>query len=290
MTIAIGMLATDGIVLAADTQVGITDYLKTSQGKIAMIVIRNERPDMPLRSFAVTGAGNASYLEALRHRMTDLFRDPGYSEAPGRLETDLEERLIEFYDAHVVPFDQYPANERPDFWLLMGAQFGEQKLLWTTEKNVLIPHSQSAAVGIGAMYAQILLSRFHAKADSRTTALLAAYVIFQVKESIDGCGRDTDIFVLRRGTPFFLDRQRVRALEELFREYSKVESRILIHALGGSPPPELGGRSVFESVERVREAITKLFGPAGQRYHQPTTADPSPQPPSQVSPEEFGES
>ena len=65
MTIALGMLAGDGIiVLAADTQLGETEYLKTGEGKIAMSTSRVVSDHTKTRSFAITGAENVPYLDA----------------------------------------------------------------------------------------------------------------------------------------------------------------------------------------------------------------------------------
>jgi hypothetical protein len=285
MTIAIGMLARDGVVIAADTQMGVTDWLKTGQGKIAFATSGSVNDPQNKQAFAVTGAGDGGYLDALRTKMIGCFTKD-YSTGPlTHIENNIQDELTEFHEAHVERFSQW--NDRPDFWLLMGAQRGSQRLLWTTKKNLVIPHYQHAAVGAGEMYAKILMNRIYSEMDSDATALLAAYVIFQVKESVDGCGRETDIVTLRTKGPSFTDRDEIRALEEVFREYARFEGSILTQTLRSVFAEQIDGKPVIDGIHRFREDIRTIF----QRRVKPqdpqsTKADPSRPQPLQELPED----
>jgi hypothetical protein len=58
------------------------------------------------------------------------------------------------------------------------------------------------------------------------TILLASYVMYLVKNFVDGCGGDTDMFCLREGSPAFikLNRNETASLERIFADYCcKVE-------------------------------------------------------------------
>ena len=55
MTIALGVLATDGVVIAADTQVSIPGYFKLGQGKISGAIKRTYR--MRQRNYRVDRDG-----------------------------------------------------------------------------------------------------------------------------------------------------------------------------------------------------------------------------------------
>src|SRR5713101_7992480 len=54
VTIALGILARNGVVIAADTQVGMPEYLKMGRGKIAFGAQPSDQDDV--RMLAVTGA------------------------------------------------------------------------------------------------------------------------------------------------------------------------------------------------------------------------------------------
>jgi hypothetical protein len=56
-----------------------------------------------------------------------------------------------------------------------------------------------AAIGSGASLAKSLLNRFRKRVDIRATEALAAYVIYAVKDSVEGCGRITTMVTLYAG-------------------------------------------------------------------------------------------
>src|SRR5437867_2820643 len=75
MTIAIGLMAQEGLVIAADTQEG-TGYaggLKADQPKVMTFVhphVKNERC-----ACAISGAGDAGYIDALAQNIGQIFMD-----------------------------------------------------------------------------------------------------------------------------------------------------------------------------------------------------------------------
>ncbi|HEV3139507.1 MAG TPA: hypothetical protein VGY57_03270, partial [Vicinamibacterales bacterium] len=70
MTIALGILADDGVVIAADTQETI-GYSKLNQGKIA--AFGHRRPDGNWRHCLFSGAGPAVYIDACRDQFMKAF-------------------------------------------------------------------------------------------------------------------------------------------------------------------------------------------------------------------------
>jgi hypothetical protein len=281
VTIALGILATDGVVLASDTQVGITDYLKTGQGKIACCITRTlPGSASQTNTLAVTGAGNTTYLLASHRAMMDCLSTPEASINPNTLQVELQAALGQFYEGHILPFSGYPPNERPELQLVIGAQQGDEYTIWATEKNLLVREYQFAAVGVGAMYARILLGNLYAELDLRTAAALAAFVVFQVKQCIDGCGHDTDILVLRNGLPGATDRELTRKLEEQFREYSTIEASALHYALGASTEHAPSLNSLSDSFKSARKRLLEVIRSAELVPLESTICDPKDQPPS----------
>jgi hypothetical protein len=257
------MLAKDGMVFAADTQMTETSFLKLDAGKVSASIRPIDHPEARrmsgarLRSLAITGAGSAGYLQAARGEFSDLFARNEYDEMHKGLEDGLRWKIEDFHNRHVVPFSNYPSHERPDIWLVIGAQFGDHKQLWSTDRNVLIRESYYAAVGAGATYAKMILAKLYGEVDSVTAALLAAYVVFSVKECIDGCGKDTDIFITKNDLPSFMGRKELRAIEEIFRQYATVESELVLSVLDGSAPESENFKS--KVLKQVRSDIAKYI-------------------------------
>ena len=87
MTIALGILARDGIVMATDSQVTETDYLKAGQQKIGGVI--SSCIAKPKRWLAVAGAGSLSQFQAFEQELTKDFclseRYPYGPESPPRL-------------------------------------------------------------------------------------------------------------------------------------------------------------------------------------------------------------
>jgi hypothetical protein len=198
VTIALGILAHDSVVIAADTQITMPDYLKTGQGKIAWL--RKTAPSGQFGGLAITGAGSSAYLQHLQREFISTFSNNEDLPTVDDLRQDLRTLIHSFYLDHVVPFSQYGPAERPDVWLIMGYRDRHKVALWSTEKSILTEHNTYATAGIGAMYANILLNKLFRPMwplSARTAVLLAAYVIFHVKESIPDCGKDTDVVCIQ---------------------------------------------------------------------------------------------
>jgi hypothetical protein len=144
VTIALGILATDGIVIAADRQIGVSQYMKLSQGKIAFA---KSVKDGKGASFAIAGAGTVSYLEAFSQLEMDKFHSHAGLDMAEYSKT-IQDGFDEFYRRHVEPFMALGSN-RPDISLLVGVEDGVDRRLWYTENNLLVPSLQYCAIGSG---------------------------------------------------------------------------------------------------------------------------------------------
>jgi hypothetical protein len=117
MTIAIGILASDGIVLAADREEG-DGYLKEDQGKITWKM----KMEQPIGACAITGAGDGPYLDEVGSQLSDIFTDDTEG-SENSVIPKLRNAHRAYYRQTVVPCSQF--QQAPDYSLLIAC-FGQE--------------------------------------------------------------------------------------------------------------------------------------------------------------------
>jgi hypothetical protein len=252
MTIALGILSGDTQIIAADTQMS-TDQEKFSQGKISW-AWSAPQGDVPAGAIAITGSGDEFLLRALQKELGQLFVETR-TEPMQKFRAALGTALKSFYREYIAITPD--VNQRPEVELIIAARRGESKGTWITKHNKTAEVESCGAVGIGAAYAQGLLSELTLPMEAETAALLAAYVVFLVKKRNLWVGMDTTVVILDGRLPplpFGLDERRCRRLEEIFRQCSSVESRALHRMLGSSHDFCDAGR-LAKDLEIMRELV-----------------------------------
>ncbi len=245
MTIALGILTPDGVVIAADTQEswGSEGAAKTSGQKIITRLDRQHR-----RACSATGAGWAGYLDAINQALTDRFLA---ARIPQATERALRAELQKFYAAHILPQCVYPPDDQPAVDVLMG-------LSWANSPPMLLANQRSAfrrckeyvAVGAGSAHASMLLGRLlppKAETTVDLAAYLAAYVIFHVKSYVIGCGMDTHVTVLKDGNAKYLSRDTISMLEYHFQAYLDVDAQAVNYLIGRPVRDEARARAALSS-------------------------------------------
>jgi len=124
MTIAIGMLATNGAVVAADAQESTGDYMKGAKGKMACFYAHDGGWT---ESCVIAGAGNSGYVQALIEKLGQTFQAvdpkmPVYSltkKSHPSLQSEFRDCIKQFYKEHIIPFAAYPERKRPDVEMLI---------------------------------------------------------------------------------------------------------------------------------------------------------------------------
>ena len=276
MTIGIGILASDGVVIAADTQESIQGYWKTNQGKVRWSAYQSV--DHGSGSIVVTGAGTARHLDAIQDQLTAEFVDAHQVDVEGWARKVIKD----FHVEHVVPF----TVDTPQASLLMAASLKTKDhlwgpYLWATEKTAVVKYEHFAAVGIGSGHAVNLLNRLwrYDALDVRATAILAAYVIFHVKDYVDGCGNFTDVAVIKNDRVYTVRREQITELESLFRLLTGETEALLASYLFNAAPDgkiEKLSRSLRSARTKFLDILKKASGPYNALVLQPTRQDGSP--------------
>lgn len=233
MTIAIAIMLNDGIVLGADTEEsgGYPGDIKTSGQKV---LIRSQGQDGVM---AVTGAGDAGYLDAVFQELEKSFLDLPDDNREARI----SETYKAFYEEHVLglyQFDQFrrPEND-PDFDLILAMdRKPDRRTLLVNSRKTLRHCYDFVTVGAGAEHARMLLDRTYSPHMSvGMGAILAAYTIFSTKEHVSGCGKKTEVFILRKGSCSEFGSDKIAEMEAVFSKYLKAEAELLSYALGYLP-------------------------------------------------------
>ena len=254
MTIALGILAKNGLVIAADSHESRGIY-KVDQGKIsAVLTATTGAAEAHFRCCAISGSGDGHHIDAVTRQVMECFSN-GEAKSAKEVESDCAETIRDFYLKHVAPFGSYPEHERPDFRLLLAAQLPGNRLL-VTDKTVLKDASPYVAIGAGEIVAMPLLQRFYQLPlpDVRSAILLAAYVMYHVKETIEGCGKSTDISGIHKGNYFDLRRAETKALEAAAGDYAAWVEPMMLRKLTSSDTEKQRG-----AASRAQRQLRRLI-------------------------------
>ena len=117
MTIALGVLASDGVVLAADTQES-SGYFKGFALKIHSAMTQTNGQSTVNSAVAVTRAGSGVYLDVIAAKIITDFHSHQDSDVAA-FEAHLKDRVKEFHRTYVTPL---PAQLPREVELIVGAQ------------------------------------------------------------------------------------------------------------------------------------------------------------------------
>jgi len=234
MTIAIGLLATDGVILAADSQETLGSF-KSDESKflIANQGLKTEKAG----AIAITGAGDSGYLDSINQELCTAFLSKK-KWTPLALLGKTRTIVKTFHHDHVVPYGKFPEHDRPEMRLIIGSHINGRGILWSTEKSTVSGGKRYFAVGIGYPYARVMLRRFWTPMDTVKAASLAAYILFQVKNTADGCGKETQIVIIKDGHAAYLSQDNINLLEYAFEERARTENLFLHFSLGLDLPED----------------------------------------------------
>jgi len=180
---------------------------------------------------AVTGAGEAGYLDSLNQELCGAFvTRKTWTSATWLAKS--RKIVKSFHDDYVVPYARFPEHDRPQLDLVIGTQLPTSYSLWSTEKSALSFSRKYCAVGLGRAYAQVMLKRFWVAMTTVQAASLAAFVIFHVKNSIDGCGNQTQIVIIKDGFAKWVEQPNIDLLENAYGQYAMHENLMLHFILG----------------------------------------------------------
>jgi hypothetical protein len=197
VTIAIAIQADDGVVVATDSEES-GGYLKSGATKIIHVfgeTTLGDKPSPPKGACLISGAGSSVYVDSLMHELANVFlADNQRIAAP--LQQAFEDCIVQFHNDHIITFASFPREERPQVDMLIAYWRNHNHGFFISDKSVVVRKMLHATVGCGSIFADILLDRLWRRATTKEIEILAAYVVFMTKESIEGCGKYTQLATL----------------------------------------------------------------------------------------------
>jgi 20S proteasome alpha/beta subunit len=257
MTIAIGILLSDGILIAADREES-SGYEKLDQGKVT-----GAWRASPPGTILMSGAGAGSNIDTLSANVKRWFKDDDESDH-SKIAAHIEATHAHFYDQKVLPFATSDIG-RADYSLLIGCwtrpngNMFPERSIWTTDGLTLVQHAQYAAVGVGSATARAILSKLFLPLSTVEAVNLAAYVIHEVKLTISGCGIGTDIVYTHKDFFNFVPVEQIKEMEEGFKLYRK-EERIHFHqCMSHNTDASPVSKALIERDSACRSKIQEAF-------------------------------
>jgi len=190
MTICVGIISGEGIVIAADTEETAGDS-KRDQSKVIHVTCGMPKPEYGFRgaTLIATGSGDAGYLDAFFYQLT---RDSCSCLNMKEFETHMGEHIRTFHEDHIFPIME-KGSPPTVLDVLVGVSCGWDTSMFVTHGSTIQRCHFHKAVGFGSHFAQSLLNRHTWCKTLREAQLLAAYVIYATKTQVAFCGLHTSI-------------------------------------------------------------------------------------------------
>lgn len=178
MTIAAGLMCSDGILLCADTEH--TDYVAKYQ-KEKIFQFQNQ--------LVLAGAGSSDFIRMTFDKLCDEFRSSQPAN-PSEARDVIETLVLDIHSRHIFQFYQPNDQSRPSLDLVIGARCsnGDLALVKTLDSTAsLAPFYEAVGNGRALFeYWASLLYRPDLTID--LVSYIALFILREVKRTVQGCG------------------------------------------------------------------------------------------------------
>jgi 20S proteasome alpha/beta subunit len=228
LTIVAGFRCHEGIVLCADTQ----ETVGASKRNIPKLRFEpNHRshigvdPDKLAVCFCGAGS-NGVFMDEMIERAWDAsYEAASLDEACNSIKTAIKDYYKESGAIYQVGYC-------PEVELIYGVKMhGESRLFYSLGPAV-VEKKNYATGGQGLYLADFIASRsYNEYLDLKPCVILAAYILFETKENVEGCGGDSHIAILRNeGTSGQLNWHHIQVLSDFLRQADKRAGDLLLSA------------------------------------------------------------
>ncbi|MBZ5646194.1 MAG: hypothetical protein LAN37_03095 [Acidobacteriia bacterium] len=292
MTIIAGFKCYEGIVLCADTLETVSNLSKRNVPKL-----RFEPSGIPHKgdSLAVALCGASDTGPFIDKVVETAWED-------AQITTSLDEACEEIEKSIKRTYREFGQIYQPGFCptadLIYGVKMHGACRLFSANGPLVNEKGTYDSAGAGYYMADFLAKRMYGHhLTIHQCVILAAYILFQAKEHVDGCGGDSNIAVLRDdGVSGWVDYRRVNAITELLGYADQSTAELLLTAANmelDSVEFQKDGKEKIEFLDAIRigqkeqlEQHKPTFSKSlGGRKREKTDFLGLPLPPDEVEPE-----
>lgn len=207
VTIIAGFRCDEGIVLCADTQ----ETSGSSKRDVPKLRFEGSGmlTDTPL-AVVFCGAGSGPFIDRMVDQAwEDVQVATSLDEACDEIKRSIENTYTKYRNI-------FQDGQCPTADLIYGVKANGGTRLFCAN-GPIINEKDYYSSGTGYYLADFLAKRMYSKSlNMRQCAILAAYIIFQAKEHVDGCGGDTHLAVLRDdGVSGVAEKDNIDAITEM---------------------------------------------------------------------------
>lgn len=255
MTIIAGFRCPDGIVICADTQETVTDFSKRNVKKVRVEPWYMESPYLGNSVIlSVCGAGDGFFIDHLTNKTWKSAKDASSSdEACDQIETAIKHTYREYGTI-------FQQGLCPSVELIYGVKRYQESRLFHAYGPVVNEVDEYCSGGIGSYMVDYLAARMYQPGlNLHQCVILAAYILFQAKEHVVGCGGDSHIAVLRHdGNSGLVSRSRVEAFTKLLDAVDRQLGDVLLAAADLRPDADVSEkvRIAAEVIDFCRSSAT----------------------------------
>jgi hypothetical protein len=178
-------------------------------------------------ALALCGAGHGPFVDKIASRAWDALRGVAdIVEASDAVESMIKETYQEFGQI-------YQPGSFPEAELIYGITIGGQSRLFQACGPIVLEKSYASS-GIGHYLADFLAERMGANGEhgwltTRQCVAVAAYILFQAKEHVEGCGGNSHIAALRESeSSGMVDSELVEHLTEYLKLADRFTGELLL--------------------------------------------------------------
>ena len=249
MTIVFGLLQSDSIVFAADTE-ETGEFMKFSTPKLYSYARDNGE------SLVIGGAGAVPSVQTIQQRIGKSFLAD-----PASFEEITESLIRQFYEEHVL------GQPDQDFSLIIGGSFktAEEKYnhrLWISERGSLRDSEGIAAIGAGMELARTLAGSYVMPSPLPVAELAAVHVLRLVKEQAHYCGKESMVWTVSGPDVLMMPDRYVRKAEELSKKTDELSALVFMSLFDADDSLQFFNARL----RTVRDAYIKLSRELGLNY------------------------
>ena len=250
MTIVAGFKSWEGIMICADTQ----ETVERSKRSVPKLVF--EPRD---KSYGSTDDLAAAFCGATNDGpFVDKLIANAWESA--QTATSLDEATDEMEKSIKATYQEfgriYQRGYCPSAELIYGVKMHEGSKLFSAYGPIVTEKNSYHSSGVGCSLADFLIGRMYEEnLNLRQCVILAAYILFQAKEHVEGCGGESHIAILRNeGVSGQVGWKQVETFTEVLKQSDSEIGRLLL----GIADPELTDEKLTKDARDVVDLLLML--------------------------------